>query len=168
MLAELYQMLDPILGLSLKANDLTVYNLIARAAFIYVGGIILFRGQREFMMINTPFTFMLNFILGSVLANAIIGTVPYFPIVSMSLFIIFINWLMSVISFYSPHFERFIKGKRQILIEDGQIQWDAMRRNLITKDELLDSVHRLARSENIKDIKRAYFENSGRITIIEK
>lgn len=164
----LYDWLDFVFGLGLNKETLTIWHLVARALFVYLFGIILVRTQRQFMNINTPFNFILNFILGSVLANAIIGTVPFFPVIGMALVIALINLLIAKLSYHFPSIELLIKGKPEILIQDGKIQWDVMRKNLITQDELMDSVHRITQSEDISTIKTAYFENSGRITIVRK
>lgn len=164
----LYEWFDFIFGLGLSKETLSMWHLVARALFVYLFGIILVRTQRQFMNINTPFNFIVNFILGSVLANAVIGTVPFFPIVGMVTVMAIINFLIAKLSYHFPSIEILIKGKPEILIKDGKIQWEVMRKNSITEDELMDSVHRITQSEDISPIKTAYFENSGRITIVRK
>lgn len=165
---EFYTYIETLFGLRLDAQHLALWQLAIRGLFIYGGGIFLFRAQRQFMEITTPFNFMLNFIMGSMLANAIIGNAPYFLTIGLALIILVTNWLVAICSYYSETFEQFIKGDAALLVKDGQIQWKNMRKHLITKDVLMDSVHRHTKSNDLSLVKAAYFENSGRITIILK
>jgi uncharacterized membrane protein YcaP (DUF421 family) len=164
----MYDFINSIFGLEIPSSALTLGNLIARAFLIYTGGMFLLRIQSQFMGINTPFNFMLHFILGSLLANAIVGEGPFFAITSMCLFIAFLNWFIAVLCFYFPQAERVFKGESETLVKDGKIVWSNMRKNLITKDELMESVHKHTQRTTLGHVKRAYFENSGEITVIEK
>jgi uncharacterized membrane protein YcaP (DUF421 family) len=162
----MYPLLNSILGLDLSSNYLTFTHLIFRAFIVYFAGMFLVRLQSQFMGINTTFNYMLNFITGSLLANAIVGEGPYFPILGMCLLVIFMNWLIALLCSYSSFMERIIKGKPDILIKNGKIIWRNMRKNLISHDELLEAVHKNLQGTDLSLVKEAYFENSGQITII--
>lgn len=159
--------LNSVLGLELSQEALTLYHFTARAFLIYFVGMFLIRIQSQFMGINTPFTFMLNFIMGSVLASAIVGDAPYLPVVGTALFIAVMNWIIALLCFYSESIKRFFKGDADLLVKDGKIIWKNMRKNLITKDELMEAVHKEINSDDISKVKKAYFEDSGEITIIK-
>ena len=167
MLAKIHTILDYLLGLTLSADVLTTFHFINRMMIIYILGIALVRMQRQFMGINTPFNYIITFVLGSVLASAVIGDAPYMPVLTMTLFILIINFVMAALVYYSKFFEKIIRGERDVLVKDGKIQWDNMRRNLVTYDELMESAHSCT-IEELNEIKKAYFENSGKITIIIK
>ncbi len=168
MFDRIYNFLDYFLGLSLDNKSMTLFYLIHRISLIYILGILFVRFNRQFMGMRTPFYYMINLVLGSILANAIIGTVSYLAALGMALFILLVNFGIATISFYSKSFEYLVKGRPVLLISDGQIRWDAMRRNLMTYDELMDSVRRNTKSDDISKIEKAYFETSSRITIILK
>src|SRR5215467_4041391 len=99
--------LTSLLGLDLSQEALTLYHFTARAFLIYFVGMFLIRLQGQFMGINTPFTFMLNFIMGSVLASAIVGDAPYLPVVGTALFIALMNWLIALLCYYSLTIKSF-------------------------------------------------------------
>lgn len=155
-----------LLGLHLPAEALTISHLIIRAFLIYFAGIFLVRFQAQFMGINTPFSYMLNIMMGSLLADAILGKGLYLAVVGAAFTIALMNWLIASLCFYFPSIDIFFRGEPDILVKDGRIQWKAMRKNLITKDELMESVHKQTQSDNLVKVKRAYFENSGEITVI--
>jgi len=160
--------LNSLLGLGVSQEALTLYHFTARAFLIYFVGMFLIRIQSQFMGINTPFTFMLNFIMGSVLASAIVGDAPYVPVVITSLFIALMNWFIALLCFYSISIKKLFKGEPDLLVKDGKIIWKNMRKNLITKDELMEAVHKELNSDDLSNVKKAYFEDSGDITIIKK
>ena len=162
----MYNFFSPLFGLEITSEALTFMHLSLRAFLVYFIGMLLIRIQGQFMGINTPFTYMLNFIMGSLLANAIVGDGAYFPTLGMCLFIAVLNWIIALLCYYAPAAERFFKGEADLLVKDGKILWKNMRRNLITKDELMESVHKFTLSDDLSRVKKAYFENSGEITII--
>lgn len=157
-----------IFGLGLSSESLGALHLIARITFIYFAGILLFRINRQFMSIVTPFNYILNFTLGSVLAEAVTGTVAFFAVLVMVFFIMFLNFLISCMNYISKPFEKFIKGWEEVLVLDGKIQWSEMRKNLVTKDELLESLHLQTNTDDLSRVHKAIFENSGRISFVMK
>lgn len=167
MMSQIYPYLDRFFGLSVT-GFLSMEHLIGRILVIYIFGIIMMRLQRQFMAINTPFNYILNFTLGSILASCVTGEAPFLPVLGMTLFIFTLNYLVALGSYMSDRFERLIKGDRDLLVKDGQIQWKGMRRNLITKEELLDAIHESTSHGELNRVSRAYFENDGHISVIEK
>jgi uncharacterized membrane protein YcaP (DUF421 family) len=162
------QFLTSLFGLHLPLEAITIWHLLARGFAVYLTGMVLVRWQAQFMGINTPFTYMLNYILGSLLADAIVGEGSFLAIVGMCLVIAWMNWFIALLCFYFPMMDVFFRGERDVLVKNGIIQWKAMRRNLITQDELMESVHKYTQSNDLSRVKQAYFENSGEITIITK
>lgn len=167
MMSKIYPYLDSWFGLSIK-GFLSLEHLIWRILVIYIFGILMMRLQRQFMAINTPFNYILNFTLGSILASSVTGEAPFLPILGMTVFIFAVNYIVALLSYISPRFEHLIKGDRDLLVKDGQIQWKGMRRNLITKEELMEAIHENSCHRDLARVSRAYFENDGHISIIEK
>ncbi len=160
--------ISQLFGLGIANESLSAVHLIARITFIYFAGMILFRINRQFMSIVTPFNYILNFTLGSVLAEAVTGEVPFFSVLIMALFIMSLNFAISCLNYISRPFEKFIKGWEEVLVLDGKIQWSEMRKNLVTKDELLESLHLQTNSNDLSRVHKAIFENSGRISFVLK
>jgi uncharacterized membrane protein YcaP (DUF421 family) len=162
----MYTLLNNLLGLDLPVEMLAIGHLVARAFLIYIAGIFLVRLQEQFMGINTPFSYMLNIMMGSLLADAIVGKGSYVAIVGVAFIIALLNWFIAFLCFYFPRMESLFKGEADLLVKDGRIQRKAMRKNLITNDELMEAVHKYTQSNDLSKVKLAYFESSGEITII--
>ncbi|WP_426058600.1 DUF421 domain-containing protein [Hymenobacter sp. B1770] len=81
--------------------------------------------------------------------------------------IIFWSYALNWLGFHFPFFDKLIKPGKLLLIKDGRMMKDNMRKELITRQELMSEV----RSNGLTDIdsiKEAYMEPSGRISIICK
>ena len=59
-----------------------------------------------------------------------------------------------------------MKGKRILLIEDGEIQRDGMRSGSITDDDLTQAIRLNTNQTDPSKIKLAYLERGGQISVI--
>ena len=86
------------------------------------------------------------------------GVIPILTLSALSM-------LMSQLSLYSLRFREIICGKPAILIQQGQLQQEAMRKNRYTLDELLEELREQGFSD-IRDVKYAVLENSGQLSVL--
>ncbi len=77
------------------------------------------------------------------------------------------DWFLSWVAFHSPPLARLIRPAKLLLIRDGSIQRRSMRKELITEDELMSQL-RLHGIEDTGEVKEAYVEADGRISVIGK
>jgi uncharacterized membrane protein YcaP (DUF421 family) len=75
----------------------------------------------------------------------------------------FINWM----GFRSPLFDRLGNPEPTLLIKDGVLMKQSLRRELITEEEL-KGLLRQQGVEEISDVKRCFLEASGNISVIPK
>ena len=81
--------------------------------------------------------------------------------------IIFWSYFLNLLGYYFPRFQRFIHPDPLPLVKEGQLQQHNMRKDLITEDELMNQL-RLQGVEQVSEVKRAYIEGDGRISVIPK
>ena len=86
------------------------------------------------------------------------GVIPIVTLLSVSM-------LFSQISLHSLRFRELVCGTPAILIENGQLRQEAMRKNRYTLDELLEELREQGFS-NISDVKYAVLENSGQLSLL--
>ncbi|MFT4045530.1 MAG: DUF421 domain-containing protein [Solimonas sp.] len=60
---------------------------------------------------------------------------------------------------------RLVQPQSVALIRDGNIQWRAMRRELITETELMGRLHQDG-LQNVEDVYRCYVEADGKLSVI--
>ena len=86
------------------------------------------------------------------------GVIPILTLLALSM-------LFSQLSLYSLRFRSLVCGNPTVLIRNGEIQQDAMRKNRYTIDELLEEL-RLQGICDIKEVKYAILENSGQLSVL--
>ncbi|MCW3111723.1 MAG: hypothetical protein JWR18_119 [Segetibacter sp.] len=74
-----------------------------------------------------------------------------------------LNWL----SFNLPFFERLISPRKLLLVDKGKMVKRNMRKELITDEELMTEV-RKAGFSTLEQIKVAFMESDGSISVVEK
>lgn len=71
------------------------------------------------------------------------------------------------ISLKSKRFRDFVDGSADMIIENGEIREDAMKRNLMTMDDLM--VHlRQSKIKNLADVEFAILEPTGKVSVFPK
>ena len=75
------------------------------------------------------------------------------------------NWLLDLLSFHFAAVRRFASPSRLTLIQRGVPQLRNLRREFITMEELKEKLREQG-VENLADVKAAYLEGDGQISVI--
>ena len=86
------------------------------------------------------------------------GVIPILTLLSISM-------LLSQISLRHLRFRAIVCGTPSVLIRNGELQQDAMRRNRYTLDELLEELRGQGISD-LSEVKYAVLENSGQLSVL--
>ncbi len=136
---------------------------ISLIVFIYA--IFLLRIAKKRMRLKTPFDFVLIILISSLLSRTINGNASLIPTFFTTFILVMLHQLFSVISYHSDWIGDVLKGKAQLLIENGQFDWKKMKESKITEEDVVEE----ARKNNIidlKKIKKSYLERDGNISFI--
>jgi uncharacterized membrane protein YcaP (DUF421 family) len=77
------------------------------------------------------------------------------------------NYLLNWLGFHIPVFQRVIYPRPLQLVENGQVLWPNMRRELITEDELKSQLRQQG-IDDLAEVKEAYLEGDGRISVVPR
>lgn len=88
------------------------------------------------------------------------GVIPILTLFSLSL-------LISQLALHHLRFRSLFFGTPSVLIRDGRVQQEIMRKNRYTIDELLEELRAQGYS-SIEDIKYAVLENSGKLSLLPR
>lgn len=146
----------------------SVAHMAIRSIIIYCFGVTLARFNKKLLGIRTPFNFLLFVMLGSLASNAIVDGQLFIPIFGVMLLLTLLNGIMTMLSFYIPSIEHFVKGTPSIIVKNGAIQWKEMKANFITKRELLNELHSQLHTQNLGEIDTATLASDGTINFITK
>lgn len=135
---------------------------IVRPVLVYFALIVLLRffGKRELAQLN-PFDLVLLLMLSNTVQNAVIGDDNSLSggIVG-AVALLSANFLLNRLLFHYPNLDRSLQGSETVLVRDGEVDTRAMQREMLTREELIQVIHR----QNIiglKDVKLCALEPNG-------
>jgi uncharacterized membrane protein YcaP (DUF421 family) len=156
-----------IFGGDYPADPLKLHQIAARAAAVYLIGLAIVRlGKSRLIGRVTSLDVLLGFILGSLLSRGITGHASISGTAASSAVIVCVHWLLTLGSCESHFLGRLIKGNAVLLVKDGQQDETAMRNCHISRHDLEEEA-RLKSVENVEDIRLAYKERNGEVSILK-
>jgi uncharacterized membrane protein YcaP (DUF421 family) len=166
-MSELWAAVSRALGLELEGKDLTAVQMVLRAAIVFVVSIAMLKiGDKRFMGKSTAFDVFLGIVFGSTVSRAITGNAPFFPALAGGFTLVVFHWLFAAVAFRSHGFGKLVKGSDRVLVRDGEIQWDEMKRAHITEHDLEEALRSAGHRPDVKRVKAAHLERDGDISVI--
>jgi uncharacterized membrane protein YcaP (DUF421 family) len=140
---------------------------ILRPVVVYAFLVISLRlsGKRELVQLN-PFDLVVLLTLSNTVQNAIIGddnTVTGGIIGATSLLVV--NYLVVRFLYNHRSLDQLIEGKADILIEDGKVRTQHLKRELITMAQL-EAAARKQGFESLSEVQQCVLEPGGTITFL--
>src|SRR5688572_23911377 len=157
--------MDATLWTRLFDLQLPVIEKVIRPILVYAFLVLGLRlaGKRELAQLN-PFDLIVLLMLSNTVQNAIIGddvTVAGGLIGATTL--LSVNWLVVRYLYGHPSVERLVEGDPDVLIDDGKVRHDRLRRELITLAELESAAHKQGIA-SLGRVERAVLEPGGNIS----
>ena len=144
-------------------------DLVLRALVLFGGVYVLLRvvGRRELAQM-APIDFILLIVLGDAIQQ---GLTQDDYSVTGALTVIFtiavIQVALGYVTFRSRRVRTVLEGEPIVLVEDGRVIEQNLRRSRIAAEELAEEA-RLSQVSSLKDVAWAVLETSGKISIIPK
>ncbi len=155
--------------MDMMKNTVPLWELVARGAVVYVFLIVLLRltGKRQVGQL-APFDLVLLLVLSNAVQNAMNGGDNSLLAGMVSaVTLVGLNYLMGVATFRSKKLEALVEGRPEILIHNGKLFEDVMRKARLTHHELNVSL-REAGCTCVEDVRSAILENSGDISVVPR
>jgi uncharacterized membrane protein YcaP (DUF421 family) len=164
-----YNFVGPLLGLGAEPKDLTFLQISLRGIIVFLATLAMIRvGHKRSLARKTAFDAVLIVILASVLSRAINGSSAFFATIGGGVVIVLVHRLFAFIAYHSHWFGCLLKGRPEVIVEDGNLILDTMRRNHISEHDLEEDLRLDAELENTSKVKMARVERSGDISFIKK
>jgi uncharacterized membrane protein YcaP (DUF421 family) len=117
----------------------TALGIAGKTAVIYLGIVLGLRllGTRELGRLNA-YDYVLIVVVANAVQNALVGgdTTLVGGLIS-ALTLLLMNFLFTVLPNRFPWLEKHVVGEPVVLVCHGHAQWDRMRREGVTRDELM-------------------------------
>jgi len=146
-----------------------ILEKILRPICVYIFLIVGLRlsGKRELVQLN-PFDLVVLLTLSNTVQNAIIGednTVTGGIIGATSLLIV--NYLVVRFLYKHRSLDQFVEGRSDVLIEDGKVKTQHLRKELITMAQL-EAAARKQGFDSLSEVQQCVLEPGGTISFIGK
>lgn len=159
--------LNKLFGLNTDLETIIMFAI--RAVVVFVISVLFVRiGGKRLFNKNSAFDIVAAIMLGSILSRAITDSTPFIPTLVAGAFLVFTHRFFAYLSYRSDWLGNQIKGKKTVLIKDGKLLEENMRKSHITRQDLLLAAREQARLERLEDIEEANLERSGNISILPK
>jgi uncharacterized membrane protein YcaP (DUF421 family) len=115
----------------------------------------------------TTFDFVLILIIAETTQQALLGedySLTNMTIIASTLVVLSLGF--SFVDFYLPEVSKWVDGTPLILVREGKLLEDRLRKELVTVDDILESARQKHGIERMDQIKYAVLEKGGDISII--
>ncbi|MGA8088830.1 MAG: YetF domain-containing protein [Terracidiphilus sp.] len=146
-----------------------IIEKLLRPIIVYLALVLLLRlfGKRELAQLN-PFDLVVLLSLSNTVQNAIIGEDNSITGGVIGAFtLLAINWFVVRVLFRSPRLTRVLEGRAVVLIRDGIIDRKALKHEALTREELVEVIHRQG-FEHLHDVHHCELEPNGSFFIEAK
>jgi uncharacterized membrane protein YcaP (DUF421 family) len=160
------EQLQLLLGLERDLENVNSGQMALRAMLVYVLALLLVRiGSKRFLSQATAFDVIVAIMLGSILSRAINGSAPLIATILAAGALVGLHCVFAALAARTSFFGPLVKGEPRLLIKDGQVQEEEMRRAKLSDHDLEQALRLQSRTDPSK-IKRAYLERNGSISVI--
>lgn len=167
MLEALGEQAQALLGLGGGTSDAGPVQTGLRTLVIYMATLAIVRlGHKRFLSRASAFDVVVAIMLGSIMSRGIDGLSPLAPTIVAGAVLVGLHWLFAVIAYHTDWFGDWVKGHLVLLIKDGRVQEDGMRKAAITPADLAEFLRMEARETDPAKIELAYMERNGKVSAL--
>ena len=160
---------ETLLGLSVEPRNLTFVQISLRGIIVFLATLAMVRlGHKRSLAHKTPFDAVLLVILASVLSRAINGSAAFFATIGGGVVLVLLHRLFAHMAYYSHAFGILVKGKPEIIVRDGECDFQMMRRNHVSVHDLEEDMRLNGNIDDLSQVRLARVERSGDISFIKK
>jgi len=145
-------------------------DAVLRGAAIYLILFVLFRifGKRTLAQV-TPFDFVVLLVVGEATQQALLG--DNFSITQAAVVIatlLLLERLWDLLAWRFPRFRRVAESRPLVLMVDGELDRQAMRRVQVTEDDILQAARAGPGVESMDQVKHVVLESTGGLSVIPR
>jgi uncharacterized membrane protein YcaP (DUF421 family) len=159
---------NSILGLGADPKNLTFLQISLRGVIVFITALVMIRlGDKRFLSKKTAFDAILGFVLASMLARAVNGSVSFFPTLGGGFVLVGLHRTLAWLARRSHRFGNLVKGRCDLLIEDGIVVERAMRQNNLSEHDLLEDLRLNGNVDDPQSVRAAFVERNGQISVVK-
>ena len=165
---SLINAVNSVLGLHAEAKDLTFLQISLRGVIVFIVALVMVRlGDKRFLSKKTAFDAILGFILASMLARAVNGTASFFPTLGGGFILVGLHRALAYLARKSHRFGNWVKGRCDPVIKEGIVNAEAMRKNDLSEEDLVEDLRLNGNVQDPHQVKAAYVERNGQVSVVK-
>jgi uncharacterized membrane protein YcaP (DUF421 family) len=167
MVQLIWEQIQAFLALGRDVEDVGAVPMAVRTIVVYAFTLAIVRlGSKRFLSQATAFDVIVAIMLGSIMSRAINGSAPFVPTLFGGLALVGLHWLLAVLAFRIDWFGSVVKGDPVLLVKDGRIQEDGMRRTSLSSRDLNEALRQQGKPPDPSKVRLAYLERNGGISVV--
>ena len=167
MTQAIWEQVQALLELGRDVADVGAVAMALRTIVIYAFTLAIVRlGSKRFLSQATAFDVIVAIMLGSIMSRAINGSAPFFPTLLGGIALVGLHALLAWLAFHTDWFGSLVKGEPVMLVKDGEVQHEGMRRASLSQRDLNEALRRQGRPPDPSSIQLAYLERDGGISVV--
>jgi uncharacterized membrane protein YcaP (DUF421 family) len=111
---------------------------------------------------------VMTVVFGSTLSRGINGSASLASCLAASLTLVVLQRIFAQWSCRSERFSLLAKGRSELLVKDGHIDEEALRKHALTREDLEGDIRTNGLVDDISNIRVATLERSGQISVVAK
>jgi uncharacterized membrane protein YcaP (DUF421 family) len=150
----------------MDAEELLLTAIRTVAVYALMLTVIRLLGKREVGNF-TAFDLIVALMLGELVDEVIYGDIPFLQGATAVVVLAGLQYATSWMSFASKRADRLLDGVPTVVIRDGQLQAEGMRKERMNKDEVMGLL-REREIEDLREVKIALVEVGGSLSVIRQ
>jgi len=147
-------------------DDVTWWQMVARALLVFVYAFLLFSFSRRAISRSSPLDVVIAVIVGSALSRAITASAPLGPTMAATLAMVLLHRLLSELAVRYRWIDHILVQRPRRVVYRGRVDWARMEKAQLSGDDL-DRALREHGLREVEEVRAAYLEADGRISIIK-
>jgi uncharacterized membrane protein YcaP (DUF421 family) len=161
--------ISEFLGFKADPRDLTILQVSLRAIIIFVVCIVMVRvGHKRFLSKKSALDAVVGFILASMMARAVNGSTAFVPAIVGGFVIVLLHRFIGWCAMRSHRFGNLVKGTSDILVEDGILHPETLKRNNISENDMLEDFRINGGVSSPDQVKFSCVERNGEVSVVRK
>jgi uncharacterized membrane protein YcaP (DUF421 family) len=145
--------------------DLVPVVFVGGAAYILLILLVRLSGKRSLSQLNA-FDFIVTVALGSILATTLLtADVSLAEGVTALILLLGLQFIVTLLSVHWPRLRNGITAEPVLLLANGSIQYETLRRQRLTESELRQAV-RMSGAGDLAQVKAVVLESNGKFSVI--
>jgi uncharacterized membrane protein YcaP (DUF421 family) len=140
---------------------------VVRTVAVYAFALAAVRlGSKRFLSKASAFDVIVAIMLGSIMSRAISDSASFWPTLLSGAVLIALHWLLADLAYRVDWLGPLVKGRATLLVRDGQVDREAMRRAGVSDRDLEQAVRLQAGATDLTLVRQARLERDGSISVV--